>query len=186
MAAKKPVAKFAVLCAAAIALAILSATGVIKTKTPSKDASPAETVQTSGETAQSADGTAGRCVPTPPQQNAGAKVSAPQAKSRVEETRPVPAGTYHGTGTVIKLLPDDLEPPCHQRFLLKLPGGDTLLVVHNIDLAPRLNAIHTGDKVEFCGEYIDNDKGGLVHWTHHDPRGRHKAGWLKHNGKIYE
>jgi hypothetical protein len=31
-----------------------------------------------------------------------------------------------------------------------------------------------------------NAQGGMVHWTHHDPEGRHVAGWLKHNGRIYQ
>ena len=102
------------------------------------------------------------------------------------ERRPVPPGAYHGFGKVYRLLPDDNEGTTHQRFLLRLDDGSSLLVAHNTSLAPRLNGLKPGDVVEFCGEFVDNDKGGLVHWTHRDPRGRHAAGWLRHNGKIYE
>ena len=86
----------------------------------------------------------------------------------------------------VEILPDDNEGTTHQRFLLRLDDGSSLLVAHNTSLAPRLNGLKPGDVVEFCGEFVDNDKGGLVHWTHRDPRGRHAAGWLRHNGKIYE
>lgn len=91
-----------------------------------------------------------------------------------------------GEGTVIKVLADDNEGDRHQRFLLKIPAGQTLLVAHNIDLAPRIDGLKKGDQVEFSGEYEWNEKGGVVHWTHHDPRGRHAAGWLKHGGRKYD
>lgn len=91
-----------------------------------------------------------------------------------------------GRGTVIKLLADDNAGSRHQRFILKLNSGRTLLISHNIDLAPRLDALQVGDSVEFNGEYEWNSKGGLLHWTHHDPQGRHEAGWLKHRERIYQ
>jgi hypothetical protein len=91
-----------------------------------------------------------------------------------------------GSGVVVKILPDDLQGSRHQRFILRLSSGQTVLIAHNIDLAPRVAALREGDTVEFRGEYEWNSKGGVVHWTHHDPDGRHQAGWLKHNGSIYQ
>ena len=91
-----------------------------------------------------------------------------------------------GVGVVVKVLSDDNKGSRHQRFLLKLSSKLTLLVAHNIDLSPRIENLKEGDSVEFYGEYEWNDKGGVIHWTHHDPRKKHKDGWLKHNGQIYQ
>lgn len=90
-----------------------------------------------------------------------------------------------GVGTVSRLLADDDSGSRHQRFILTLASGQTLLIAHNIDIAPRLNGLAVGDTVSFYGEYIYSDQGGTVHWTHHDPSGTHVAGWLDWNGKRY-
>jgi hypothetical protein len=91
-----------------------------------------------------------------------------------------------GEGAVIRLLPDDLNGSRHQRFIVQLASGQTLLITHNIDIAPRIQGVAVGDTVRFSGEYVWNEKGGVVHWTHRDPGGRHGAGWLVHNGKTYQ
>jgi len=91
-----------------------------------------------------------------------------------------------GGGKVTRILSDDVEGSRHQRFIIMLGSGETVLVSHNIDLAPRLDGLRTGDVVEFYGEYEWNEKGGVIHWTHHDPAGRHVAGWIKHKGKTYQ
>ena len=90
------------------------------------------------------------------------------------------------SGQVIAVLPDDHEGSRHQKFILELPNGQTVLVAHNIDLAPRIQSIQKQDQVEFYGEYEYSDKGGVIHWTHHDPARKHVDGWLKHQGRTYQ
>lgn len=91
-----------------------------------------------------------------------------------------------GQGEVARILPDDNNGSRHQRFILRLEHGQTVLVAHNIDLAPRVVNLHAGDNIAFYGEYEWNEKGGVIHWTHRDPAGRHANGWLKHQGKTYQ
>ena len=91
-----------------------------------------------------------------------------------------------GSGTVERLLSDDNDGSRHQRFVLRLASGQTLMVAHNIDLAPRIASLREGDTVAFFGEYEWNPQGGVIHWTHHDPQGRHVGGWLEHDGRRYE
>lgn len=90
-----------------------------------------------------------------------------------------------GEGIIIKVLPDDTNPPCHQRLLLKFSDDRTLLITHNVELAPRVENPQRGDLISFYGEFIDNEKGGLIHWTHHDPNGG-RGGYLIHNSIRYE
>ena len=91
-----------------------------------------------------------------------------------------------GEGVVTRVLADDLDGSRHQRFIVRLASGQTLLVAHNIDLAPRVAGLKEGDSVRFYGQYEWNEKGGTVHWTHRDPQGKHTAGWLKHDGRTYQ
>ena len=91
-----------------------------------------------------------------------------------------------GQGVVLKMLADDNDGSPHQRFVVALPSGQTLLIAHNIDLAPRIVGLREGDMVSFSGEYEWNPEGGVIHWTHHDPRNRHPSGWIRHNGKLYQ
>ncbi|MEP7075831.1 MAG: DUF3465 domain-containing protein [Acidobacteriota bacterium] len=91
-----------------------------------------------------------------------------------------------GEGVVTKLLADDRYGLAHQRFIIRLRSGQTVLIEHNIDIAQGLDDLKTGDTVSFAGEYVWNEQGGLVHWTHHDPAGKHPDGWLKHNGRTFQ
>ena len=118
-------------------------------------------------------------VPTNTAQSVPAEASASSEQWR-------PGQQVSGSGKVVRILSDDNEGSRHQRFILGLSSGQTLLVAHNIDLAPRISSLQTGDTVKFYGEYETNSQGGVIHWTHHDPQGRHVAGWLEHEGRRYQ
>nr|WP_174505487.1 DUF3465 domain-containing protein [Acinetobacter sp. Marseille-Q1620] len=104
-----------------------------------------------------------------------------KAYERQERDVPVQA-----QGMVKAVLRDDNDGSRHQKFILKLDNGLSVLVAHNIDLAPKITNLQKGDLVEFKGDYEYNDKGGVIHWTHHDPHSKHQDGWLKMDGKIYQ
>ena len=90
------------------------------------------------------------------------------------------------TGMVQRILEDDNKGSRHQRFIVGLPDAQTVLVAHNIDLAPRVKNLSPGTPITIRGQYEYNSKGGVVHWTHHDPAKRHPGGWIEYRGKRYE
>jgi len=63
-----------------------------------------------------------------------------------------------GEGKVIRVLADDLDYSRHQRFIVQLASGQTLLITHNINIAPRIDGLEVGDSVRFNGEYVWNEK----------------------------
>jgi len=94
--------------------------------------------------------------------------------------------SVQSSGTVEHVLPDNTRGSRHQRFILRLADGQTVMVAHNIDLAPRIRDLGDGDRVAFKGIYEWNDKGGVIHWTHRDRQARHPGGWLEHDGRRYQ
>ncbi len=87
-------------------------------------------------------------------------------------------------GTVKRTLADDKEGSRHQRFILAVPEGRTMLVAQNIDLADRV-PLKTGDRLSIHGRYETNNRGGVIHWTHHDPDRRIPGGWIEFDGKRF-
>lgn len=133
-------------------------------------------------------GTENGLVPAPEQLGNSSSYSSPRSDQLLAAAFAERRTRYQvqGGGEVIRMLSDDNNGSRHQRFIIRLASGQTLLVAHNIDLADRINALKVGDNVEFNGEYEWNSQGGVVHWTHHDPQGRHVVGWLKHKGRTYQ
>ncbi len=160
------------LIAAAIGFVAIGVFGTLNRATPAASPPPAATVARTSAPAFT--------PPAPAAPNPTEALLAQAFQQRLSN--------YQITGSlpVSRLLPDDNDGSRHQKFLLQTSTGQTVLVAHNIDLAPRIANLQVGDTVEFYGEYEWNEKGGVIHWTHHDPAGRHAQGWLRHNGSVYQ
>jgi hypothetical protein len=68
--------------------------------------------------------------------------------------------------------------------VLRVGGGQTLLIAHNTEVAGRV-PLSLGDRARFRGSYEWNDLGGMVHWTHRDPMGHTDGGWIEFRNKRY-
>ena len=44
--------------------------------------------------------------------------------------------------------------------------------------------IQRGSRVAVKGEYEFDPRGGVIHWTHRDPRGRHESGYVQLGGQY--
>jgi hypothetical protein len=90
----------------------------------------------------------------------------------------------YGNGRVIQLLDNQFSTD-HQKFIIKTPENETLLITHNIDLAPELHNLKVGDFVEFYGECFETDRGYGIHYTHRSTSRNHASGYLRHNNRTY-
>ncbi len=86
---------------------------------------------------------------------------------------------------VERILSDDKVPPRHQRFILTLNNGHSVLIAHNLELSERV-PIKLNDRVKVHGMYQFNAQGGIVHWTHRDQGVGTRHGWIELGGKRYE
>jgi translation initiation factor IF-1 len=132
------------------------------------------------------------CDPAQTNQQGGVAQTQTQPSAGYDQSQVIQAQQMHArkvevtiTARVYKILPDDTQGLPHQRFLLLLDNGTTVLVAHDTKLAPRV-PINQGDIVQVHGEYIWNEKGGVIHWTHHSPNGRHFGGWIDYMGQRYQ
>lgn len=129
----------------------------------------------------------GSVAPTHQRAAVGKEVATDSANATIEQAFAAKKSDVQvsGKGIVIKLLNDDRHAAQHQKFLVKINAKQTLLFAHNIDLAAKI-PLQVGDEISFSGEYVYNPKGGIVHWTHHDPQGQHIAGWVMAHGQKYQ
>jgi hypothetical protein len=74
----------------------------------------------------------------------------------------------------------------HEGFLLRLASGCGLdvRVEANTDFTGPI-PLTLGERVAVKGEYEYYSLGGVIHWTHRDPRGRHEGGYIDAGGRAY-
>ena len=73
----------------------------------------------------------------------------------------------------------------HEQFDVRRADGVQFRVIDNVDLAPRV-PVAPGDRVTVRGELVTREGAPpIVHWTHHDPRGRHQDGFIEWSGRLY-
>jgi hypothetical protein len=75
----------------------------------------------------------------------------------------------------------------HEGFLMRLNSGCSveIRVEANTDFTGEF-PLRNGDAVIVKGEYEYYARGGVIHWTHRDPRGRHEGGFIQTAGKTYD
>lgn len=73
----------------------------------------------------------------------------------------------------------------HEQFDVRSDDGSAFRVIDNTTITSRI-PVHAGDRVEVRGELVhDRGRPPIVHWTHHDPRGRHLDGFVSTGGRVY-
>jgi hypothetical protein len=72
----------------------------------------------------------------------------------------------------------------HEAFDVQTSSGPAE-VIDNVSLAPRV-PVQPGDSIEVRGEMVhDPGREPIVHWTHHDPAGKHPDGFIRYQGRVY-
>lgn len=95
-------------------------------------------------------------------------------------------------GRVTKILTDDTGDTPHQRFIVEVHSGHTILIAHNLQRAYRV-PINLSDRIEVHGSYVWNKYGGILHNTHHyagecvgSKCTPHEDGWINYAGQKIE
>ena len=72
----------------------------------------------------------------------------------------------------------------HEEFTFSTPRGP-VDVIDNVGIAPPVQ-VQPGERVQVRGEMVAREgRPPIVHWTHHDPAGRHPDGFIRLRGREY-
>lgn len=85
---------------------------------------------------------------------------------------------------VIRTLADDNNGLRHQKWVVQLSNGSSMMAVYNLDMCERV-ALKVGDHVAMGGQFVWTNQGALLHWLHYDPRKTRPDGYVEVNGKVY-
>lgn len=109
------------------------------------------------------------------------------SKSRTKRGPLYPEGAkVRGEGDVVLFLSDGpAETNDVQKILVRLPSGQTVLVVHDVLRAPAVENLRLGDRIAFSGTYTYGLNGDEINRTSRDGEDADSGGWVKHNGKVY-
>lgn len=92
-------------------------------------------------------------------------------------------------GAVVRVLATNSGTQgAHEQFVVAVRAGSAeqdILVADNITIG-RAAPVRQGDDVIVRGELAIDAAGPVIHWTHHDPRGRHESGFVRVNGELYD
>ena len=91
----------------------------------------------------------------------------------------------HLSGTIARYLGTRYsQSGRHEGFLVRTRDfAAPLKIEDNVEITGFI-PMRTGDSVELQGQYECND--GVIHWTHHDPSGRHLSGYVIVNGRRFQ
>ena len=100
---------------------------------------------------------------------------------------PSDRGFEEHEGRILAVLPEDTIGIRHQRLLVRLENRKKVLLVHNLDLCPRIDGLERGRDIRFYGQFTDNDRGGVFHRLHRNmnPFRPYVDGWIEYDGSRY-
>jgi len=94
---------------------------------------------------------------------------------------------YLPNATVTRVLGErESRSGLHEGFLIvpsPAQSARQIKVEDNVGITGPI-PLRRGDIVSLLGQLECDDY--VIHWTHHDPRGRHPSGYVKVNGTLYE
>ena len=113
----------------------------------------------------------------------GCAVPAPVRVDQVVCQTPSSHVEVRDRGTIVAVLGvRESRSGAHEGFLIAI-GSHVYRVEDNADITgtiPLRRAAH----VELQGQYECDDN--VIHWTHHDPSGRHPSGYIEIDGTYYQ
>lgn len=111
----------------------------------------------------------------------GAPVTLTQAMDSCD--RGAQHAEVRGRGTVERVLGiRDSRTGEHEGFIVRM-NERSIKVETNTGITGPI-PLHRGDAIALQGQYECSD--GVIHWTHHDPRGRHIGGYIEVYGNRYQ